>query len=74
MNSLMAHWPLKGNAEDMTGRHSGVAHDVGYVEGPSPGTGAVRFGPGRSRIEVPTAPDLMLGSRDFTVSADSVQF
>ncbi|MSS70566.1 MAG: LamG domain-containing protein [Candidatus Latescibacteria bacterium] len=69
MNSLIAHWPLKGNAGDRTGRHPGAAHDVGYVEGPSPGTGAVRFGPGRSRIEVPTSPGLMLGSRDFTVSA-----
>lgn len=69
MPTMIAHWPLKGDAQDKTGRHPGTAHNVTFVEGPTPDAGAVRFGPGQSRIEVPTAPDLMLGSRDFTASA-----
>ena len=69
MAQLIAHWTLKGDAQDATGKHSGVAHDVTFVEGPTPDTGAVRFGSGQSRIEVPTAPDLIPGSHDFTVSA-----
>lgn len=69
MTRPIAHWPLKGDAGDKAGRHPGVAHDVTFVEGPLPGTGAVRFGQGQSRIEVPPAPELMLGSRDFTFLA-----
>ena len=69
MTECIAHWPLNGDARDSTGKHSGICHDVTFVDGPSPAAGAVRMGAGQSRIEVPTAPDLMFGSRDLTVSA-----
>ncbi len=71
MTELIAHWPLKSDAQDAKGKHHGAAHEATFVEGPSSGAGAgaVRFGPGLSRIEVPADPALMLGVRDFSASA-----
>lgn len=69
MNDVMAHWPLNGNTHDIAGGHAGTAYEIRFVEGPSQSSGAARFGGGRSRIEVPAAPGLMLGGSDFSISA-----
>ena len=61
--ALIAHWPLSDNAEDTENRHHGVAHNIVWHDG------AARFNGRDSVIEVADAPELQLGSADFSVSA-----
>jgi hypothetical protein len=67
---LIAHWPLRGNAQDAGGRHHGSARGVAWTTGPDGGAdGGAQFNGRDSLIEVADAPELQLGGEDFSVSA-----
>jgi len=67
---MIAHWPLDGDTRDALGRHHGEARGVTFAGGPEgqPGPAAHFDGPD-SLIEVADAPELRLGTGDFTLSA-----
>ncbi|MFN0168979.1 MAG: LamG-like jellyroll fold domain-containing protein [Bryobacteraceae bacterium] len=62
--ALVAHWPLKQDAQDLSGNnlHGAARHVAFSPEGAS-------FNGRDSIIEVPDAPALRLGTGDFTLSA-----
>lgn len=68
-NNLIAHWPLKGNTNDIVGNNHGKGHDISFCEGPD-GTSesAVKMDNPQSVIEVPDNPLLRLGMKDFTIA------
>lgn len=68
-NKLIAHWPLRGNTDDIVGKHHGKGRDISFCEGPDGAPeSAVRMDTPQSVIEVPDCPDLRLGMKDFTMA------
>ena len=65
----IAHWPLADNANDIVGKHHGIARSLTYTMGPNNGVGAATFDGYSSRICIADHPDLRLGTRDFTATA-----
>lgn len=67
--TLVGHWLTRGDAGDAAGSAHGGARSIRACPGPdgSPG-GALAFDGRESRIVVPDAPDLRLGSGDFTLA------
>ncbi|MFL2542459.1 MAG: LamG domain-containing protein [Candidatus Latescibacterota bacterium] len=68
--TLIARWPLAGNANDAVGDRHGLTEALTYTAGPDGlANGAAEFDGRRSRIRVEDHPDLRLGSGDFTCTA-----
>jgi len=69
---LIAHWPLRENAEDATGRTSKPETTAITFESIGPAGSqrkAARFDGERSIIRIPNSPALKLGADPFTISA-----
>ena len=66
---LMAHWPLRQNAQDAVGQNHGVARNVTFSGSAVPAPGAATFDGRDSVIEVPDVEALRLGNQDFTIAA-----
>ncbi|MBM3241399.1 LamG domain-containing protein [Candidatus Poribacteria bacterium] len=66
---LIAHWPFRGDVNDVMGMNHGIAHNVSFGKGPdaSPES-AARFNGRDSVIEVPDSKTLHLGSNDFSIA------
>lgn len=69
-DDLIAHWPLKTDAQDVSGHglHA-VPHDVTFGDAVQ-GRLAAEFDGRRSWLEVPASAALNLAARDFTVSVN----
>ena len=66
---LLAHWPLRGDAQDCLGRHHGTAQQVTFGAGPSGSVGGAAVFNGRdSQIVVADAPELRLSNPDFSIA------
>lgn len=64
--TLLAHWPLAGDARDVAGHWHGTPTKVTFAGGTE---NAALFNGLDSRIEVPDAPALRLGPHDFSITA-----
>jgi len=68
-NKLIAHWPLKGNTNDIIGNNHGKGDHVSFCEGPDGSSqSAVKMDTPQSVIEVPDNPVLRLGMKDFSIA------
>ncbi|MFO0911034.1 MAG: LamG domain-containing protein [Isosphaeraceae bacterium] len=70
-DTLLGHWPLRGDARDVSGHHrDGRSESVIFdAVGPSGSPdSAARFDGTRSRIVVPVGRELHLNRNDFTVA------
>jgi len=68
-NKLIAHWPLKGNTNDIAGNNHGKGLHVSFCEGPDGvSESAVKMDTPQSVIEVPDNPALRPGMKDFTMA------
>jgi len=69
-SSLIAHWPLRGDAKDASGKNHGRPQNVAFGKGPDGSAGsAALFNGIDSMIEVPDDESIRLGNADFTISA-----
>lgn len=59
---LVAHWPLKNDANDVVGTAHGKAEQVTF------GANGAVFNGGQSRIRVADSPALKPGTKDFTIA------
>ncbi|MBI4028597.1 MAG: LamG domain-containing protein [Verrucomicrobia bacterium] len=67
--SLLAHWPLRGDARDRLGRHHGTAHQVTFGKGPTGSANSAAVFNGRdSSLEIPDASELRFSNRDFSIA------
>ncbi|MBT4612185.1 MAG: hypothetical protein HOC05_19220, partial [Gemmatimonadetes bacterium] len=68
-DSLIAHWPLCGDADDAVGGHHGHATALSYTTGPTGDpVGAGEFNGTSSHIRVDDDAQLRLGTGDFTLA------
>jgi len=68
-NKLIAHWPLKGNPNDIVGNNHGKGRHIGFCEGPDGASeSAVKMDNPQGVIEVQDNPALRLGMQDFTMA------
>ena len=66
---LIAHWPFRGDCNDVMRMNHGIAHNVSFAKGPDASPESAAMFNGRdSVIEVPDSDTLHLGSNDFSIA------